>query len=51
MPEARSKGYGEAMVRDALQTTYEASGTRTKAGYRSICGLDAIRPRSSRDAC
>jgi GNAT superfamily N-acetyltransferase len=39
MPEARRKGYGEAVVRRALQTAYEATGIRrtvlhaTEAGY------------------
>jgi GNAT superfamily N-acetyltransferase len=39
MPEARCKGYGEAVVRQALQTAYEATGIRrtvlhaTEAGY------------------
>ena len=39
MPEARRKGYGEAVVRHALQTAYEATGIRrtvlhaTEAGY------------------
>ena len=39
MPEARCKGYGEAVVRLALQTAYEATGIRrtvlhaTEAGY------------------
>jgi GNAT superfamily N-acetyltransferase len=38
-PEARRKGYGEAVVRHALQTAYEATGIRrtvlhaTEAGY------------------
>jgi GNAT superfamily N-acetyltransferase len=39
MPEARGKGYGEAVVRHALQTAHEATGIRrtvlhaTEAGY------------------
>jgi GNAT superfamily N-acetyltransferase len=39
MPEARRKGYGEAVVRQALQTAHEATGIRrtvlhaTEAGY------------------
>lgn len=39
MPEARRKGYGEAVVRHALQTAYAATGIRrtvlhaTEAGY------------------
>jgi len=39
MPEARCKGYGEAVVRHALQTAYEATGIgrtvlhATDAGY------------------
>jgi hypothetical protein len=39
MPEARCKGYGEAVVRHALQTAYEATGISrtvlhaTEAGY------------------
>jgi GNAT superfamily N-acetyltransferase len=39
MPEARRKGYGEAVVRHALQTAHEATGIRrtvlhaTEAGY------------------
>jgi GNAT superfamily N-acetyltransferase len=39
MPDARRKGYGEAVVRHALQAAYEATGIRrtvlhaTKAGY------------------
>jgi GNAT superfamily N-acetyltransferase len=39
MPEARRKGYGEAVVRHALQTAYEATGISrtvlqaTEAGY------------------
>jgi GNAT superfamily N-acetyltransferase len=39
MPEARCKGYGEALVRHALQTAYEATGISrtvlhaTEAGY------------------
>ena len=39
MPEARRKGYGEAVVRHALQTAHEATGISrtvlhaTEAGY------------------
>jgi predicted acetyltransferase len=39
MPEVRRKGYGEAVVRHALQTAYEATGISrsvlhaTEAGY------------------
>jgi GNAT superfamily N-acetyltransferase len=45
MPEARRKGYGEAVVRHALQTAHEATGSRrtvlhaTEAGYSLYLSL------------
>jgi GNAT superfamily N-acetyltransferase len=49
MPEARRKGYGESVVRHALQRAHKATGLRrtvlhaTEAGYPLSCVLDTTR--------